>query len=257
MYDSASTAAARRAWELYERGFCRAAIDVLEVELTAKPEAGDLWRLRAILLQRQERRDEAFDNIQRALVLAPLGIEGMMVLADGYARTGRRTSAASIYTELAADECFPLELWESLYAGLCSVGSWQAALAFCRRMARERPDEDRVYFATAHALARLSRPDSLSLTMLRKAIDLNPDEPNYRAALVIQLMNMGHADEAYRTLAEMSPGTLGTLSCRCCLQKLLQLCIERGDAREAGRLASQLATLADAKSSASATEGLR
>jgi Flp pilus assembly protein TadD len=78
--------ALERAKSLFKHGFPRAAIDVLEMALREQPEAGSLWRLRAVLLQREGRRDEAFDNIQRARLL----VQG----------NGRR--AATIASQLAA-----------------------------------------------------------------------------------------------------------------------------------------------------------
>ncbi len=236
----------RRAESLLKHGFPRAAIDVLEVALREEPEAGALWRQRAVLLQREGRPYEAFDNVQRAMMLVPLGHEAMLVLADGYARGGRRVSAADIYSELATDESFPGELWEPLYAGLCTVKRWQAAMGFCRRMVRERSDDDRVYFAMAHGLGRLGRPPELSLNMIRRAIDLNPCEPRYRVSLAVQLLRMGRADDAYRAIVEISIEALATLSCRCCLHKALQLCIDRGDCLRAATIASQLAVTAAA-----------
>jgi tetratricopeptide (TPR) repeat protein len=246
---------ARRAESLQKHGFPRAAIDVLEVALREEPEAGALWRLRAVLLQRERRRDEAFDNVQRAMMLVPLGHEALLVLADGYARAGQRVSAADVYSQLAADDSFPGELWEPLYAGLCTVKKWQAALGFCRRMARERSDDDRVYFAMAHALGRLGRPPELSLNMIRTAIDLNPCEPRYHVSLAVQLLRLGRTDDAYRAIVEISIESLATLSCRCCLQKALQLCIDRGDCMRAATIASQLAVTAAAHAAKKSQEG--
>ncbi|BBO34906.1 tetratricopeptide repeat protein [Lacipirellula parvula] len=242
--------AARRAADLYERGFSRAAIDVLEAELRLQPEAGALWRLRAIMLQREGRLDEAFDNIQRALALVPLGYEGLLVLAAGYLRQGHRASAASLLTDLTADGDFPAELWEPLYNSLCAIERWQAALAVCRRAARLRPDDDGICFAAANTLARLGRPPQLSLAMLRRAIGLNSAEPRYRIALSMQLVRMGQIDEAYRTFCEMTRDEVEGIGCRCCLQKALQLCIDRGDAGRSSWLASRLAIISLAKRSA-------
>lgn len=244
--------AAQRATALYERGFSRVAIDVLEAELRLQPEAGALWRLRAIMLQREGRLDEAFDNIQTALALVPLGYEGLLVLAAGYLRQGHRASAASLLTDLTADGDFPAELWEPLYNSLCAMERWQAALAVCRRAARLRPDDDAICFAAANTLARLGRPPQLSLAMLRRAIGLNSAEPRYRIALSMQLVRMGQIDEAYRTFCEMTRDEVEGIGCRCCLQKALQLCIDRGDAGRSSWLASRLAMISLAKRSAAA-----
>jgi tetratricopeptide (TPR) repeat protein len=235
--------AARRATELFQRGFPRAAIDVLEAELARQPEEGALWRLRAVLLQREGRQAEAFDNIQRALALVPLGYEGLLVLAAGYVRHGHRASAASLLADLTADPEFPAELWEPLYNGLCSLERWQAALAVCRRAGRLRPDDDAICFAAANTLARLGRPPQLSLAMLQRAIGLNPAEARYRVSLAMQLARMGQIDEAYQTFSELTRAEIEGINCRCCLHKSLQFCIERGDAGRAAWLASRLATL--------------
>lgn len=237
--------AARRATQLYERGFSRAAIDVLEAELTRRPDDGALWRLRAILLQREGRQAEAYENIQRALMLAPLGYEGMLVLAAGDLRHGRRSAAASLLGDLAADPNFPAELWEPLYNGLAALERWQAALAVCRRAGRVRPDDDAICFAAANALGRLGRPPQLSMAMLRRAIGLNPDEPRYRVALAMLHMKLGQMDLAYSAFSELSQREVDSLDCRCCLQKALKLCIERGDVVRSARVASRLAALSN------------
>lgn len=247
--------ALQRARELEERGFRRAAIDVLEAELAQAPELGELWQKRAILLDREGRTAEAFDNIQRALVLSPLSVDGWLVLAQGYRRHGHRPSASSVYIDLANGDLSP-DTWLAVHDGLSSVGRWYAALSLCRRMAQQRPDDDAVYFAMAHTLARLGRPPELSINVLRKAIGLNPAEPRYRASLAIQLLRIDRDEEAYACIAEMPLAAVESLSCRCCLQKILQLCIDSGDAARAAIVAGRLAKLKDASArSAKPAEG--
>ena len=239
--------AARRASDLYERGFSRAAIDVLEAELRSRPDDGALWRLRGVMLQREGRFDEAFADIQQALALVPVGYEGLLILASGYLRQGHRAAAASLLSDLVSDCRFPAELWESLYNSLCALERWQAALAVCRRAARQRPDDDAICFAAANTLTRLGRPPQLALAMLRRAIGLNPAEPRYRVSLAMQLARMGQLDDAYRTFCELSRGEVEGINCRCCLHKALQLCIERGDVNRSAWLAGRLAAMSLAK----------
>lgn len=232
----------QRARELEERGFRRGAIDVLEAELTRTPDAGALWEQRAVYLHRDQRFAEAYDNIQHALTLAPLGVEGWIVLGDGYCRQGHCFAAASVFLDLAGRE-LTAETWQAVHDGLAGLGRWCAALAVCRRAAKQRPDDDAVYFAMAHTLARLGRPPELSINVLRKAICLNPTEPRYRASLAIQLLRLDRRDEAYAGIAALPTEMLEAMTCRCCVQKILQLCIARGDAARAATLAGQLARL--------------
>jgi tetratricopeptide (TPR) repeat protein len=238
--------AVRRARSLETHGFRRAAIDVLEAALANEPDAGALWRLRAVLLTRDGRHDEAFADIQQALALAPLEAEELLILADGYADAGLEASAADVYLALAPRGDLAYELWPKLFAGLCRVKRWQSALAVCRRAAQERPDDDLAFYAMAQAMARLGRPAEMIIGVLCKAIDLNPADPRPRVLLAIQLLRVGKHGEAYGCLADLPPKSFADVSCACCAWKLLRLCVANGDASRAAVFAAQLAHLSAA-----------
>lgn len=243
IYQPTHASAIRRAQELYERGFARPAIDVLEAELTRSPDNGAAWRLRAVLLAREGRMDEAFDNIQQALTLVPLGYEGLLVLAGGYLRAGRRELARCLCLECARNERFPTALWEPLYALLTGLELWSGALRLCQRALRERPEDDVLCFVTAQALRRCGRPPEHAAAMLRKAVHLNPRDVRYRVALTVQLIQLQRSQEAQAHLEKLSHGDLAAVDCRCCLQKLLPACIQLGDGERAAAVARRLAQL--------------
>ncbi len=238
--------AARRALALEKHGFRRAAIDVLEAALAAEPDAGALWRLRGVLLAREGRHEEAFANIEHALALAPLGPDALLILADGYARTGLTTSAVDVYQQLAEDEARPYELWVELFAGFGRVKLWQAALSVCRRAAQVRADDDAVYYAMAQAMIRLRRPAEMVTSVLLKAVGLNPADARYRVLLATQLLRTGKQRQAYLCVADLPPELFADVSCSCCAWKLLRLCIAFGDATRAALFGAQLAHLAAA-----------
>ena len=238
--------AARRARSLEAHGFRRAAIDILEAALSGEPEAGALWRLRAVLLSRDCRHEEAFFDVQHALSLVPLGVAELLILADGYARTGLEASAADVYLSLVEQDDLPHEEWPQLFAGLCAVKRWQSALAVARRAAQDRSDDDLAYYAMAQTLPRLGRPAEMIIGVLCKAVDLNPNDPRYRVLLAIQLIRAGKPTEAYGSLAELPPESFAEVSCTCCAWKLLRLCVTCGDATRAAVFASQLAHLSAA-----------
>ena len=236
--------AVRRALALEKHGFRRAAIDVLEATLGAEPDIGSLRRLRGVLLSREGRHDEAFAEIQQALVLASLGPEELLILADGYARAGLTASAVDVYQQLADDENRPYEMWVDVFAGLGRAKRWQAALGVCRRAAEVRADDDAVYYAMAQALVRLERPAEMVVSVLCKAIDLNPSDARYRVLLATQLLRTGKQREAYGCIADLAPESFADLTCACCAWKLLRLCISFGDATRAALFGAQLARLA-------------
>jgi tetratricopeptide (TPR) repeat protein len=236
--------AARRAKSLEAHGFRRAAIDVLEAAIAQEPDAGPLWRLRSVLLHREGRREEAFADVQQAFALSPLGPTELLILAEGYARRGFENSAFDVYEQLAADESRPHEMWVAIFAGLWQLKRWQAALNLCRRAAQQRPDDDAVFFAMSQALVRMGRPAEMIITVLQKAIDLNPADSRYRVLLATQLLRLGKHREAYKCVAELPPNEFGDLSCACCGWKLLRLCVSYGDVPRAAVFGAQLATLA-------------
>jgi tetratricopeptide (TPR) repeat protein len=235
--------AARRARSLEAHGFRRAAIDVLEAALMKESDAGPLWRLRAVLLAREGRHDEAFHDTQQALALVPVGPIGLLILADGYARTGLVNSAADVYQALAWDRDRPHDLWPAIFAGLFRLKRWAACLALCRRAAHERPDDDRAYFAMAQSLARLGRPAETIIAVLEKAIDLNPADARYRVLMSMQQLRCGRQHAAYDCIAQLSPESYAEIDCGCCVWKLLRLCVTVGDSQRAALLGARLAQL--------------
>jgi tetratricopeptide (TPR) repeat protein len=246
--------AARRARSLETHGFRRAAIDVLEAALMQEPDAGPLWRLRAVLLAREGRHDEAFHDVQRALALVPLGQIGLLILADGYARTGLVDSAADVYQTLACDEDRPHELWPAIFAGLFRLRRWTACLELCRRAAHERPDDDRAYLAMAQSLARLGRPAETIIAVLGKALDLNPADVRARVLMAMQQLRCGLQSAAYACVAELSPESYAEIDCGCCAWKLLRLCVTAGDSQRAALLGARLAQLSAVRRGQAAEE---
>jgi tetratricopeptide (TPR) repeat protein len=235
--------AARRARSLEAHGFRRAAIDVLEAALATDPDAGPLWPLRAAMLHREGRHDEAFADIQVALTVTPLGPDALLILADGYARAGLETSAADVYEQVATAPARAYEMWAPIFAGLWQLKRWQAALNVCRRAAQERPDDDGVYFAMAQALVRMGRPAEMIISVLSKAIDLSPNDSRYRVLLATQFLRTARQQEAYNCIVDLSPEAFADVTCACCAWKLLRLCVTYGDAPRSAVFAAQLAHL--------------
>lgn len=244
MSKTAADSVESRAIDLFDAGYRRQAIDVLEAHLADHEEDGPAWRLRAALLFREGRLDEAFDDVQRALALAPLGPEAWVVLADGYIRSGKRRSAADVLANLAADDSLPYELWLPVFDGLFHLGMWQAALAVSRRAAREHPDDDLVYFSMAHAMLRGRQPVEQAIHLIERAIALNPVEARYRVTLAVKLLRIGRRREAHECVTALGAKAIGAMNCRCCLEKFLRLTIEQGDAELASLLAGRLAQIA-------------
>ncbi|QDU57644.1 tetratricopeptide repeat protein [Aeoliella mucimassa] len=238
---SPNESVARRAVELHQRGFTKAAIDILEVELQDHPNRGNLWQLRAELLHHQGRFDLALENLEHALLLVPLQTKGHLLLADCHRRLGHDELATHIYLELA--EHTGLEdndLWQ-LLRGLAATGNWRQAAEVCRREVQQKPDDDRLLFCLAQSLVRLRQPAERVVPLLRRAIHLAPCNCRYRVVLVLQLLKHHRDQEAYDELRQITATDVDSICCRGCLHRLLQLALSQGDADRAEALARHLA----------------
>jgi len=244
MHNTDDNCVESRARRLYAAGFHRVAIDILTVHLSGHPDDGAAWRLRAVLLHRQGRWEEAFHDVQRALVLAPLGLESWVVLAEGYLRSGKRSSAADVFARLAGDEKLPADIWRPVFEGLMQLGVWQLALAVSRRAARARPEDDIAYYSMALAMLRGKQPVEQAVHLIEKSLALNPSDSRYQVTLAVQLIRLGRHAEAHERIANFSAETLASTSCRCGLEKFLRLAIHGGDAALAARLAERLSQIA-------------
>jgi hypothetical protein len=181
--------------------------------------------------------------MQHALALVPLGPEDLLVLGEGYERTGLKASAVDVFTSLADCDELPTDLWLRIFAALVRVGQRQAALELARWAARGRPDDDVAYYAMAQALICLKRPPEMIVGVLCKAVDLNPADARYRTLLALQLVRLDKIGEAYGCVAELAAECYAEVSCACCVWKLLRLCVTHGDAPRAAVFGAQLAHL--------------
>ena len=235
------SAACRRAIELFERGFTRGAIDILEVELAKSPHNGHLWRLRAVLLHQGGQLLEALDNIERAQLLVPLDHYGQLILADGLCEVGRDALAADTYHTLAKQPGLDLVVLNGLYAGFAKLGHWRDAARVCRLALEQTPDDDTLLFALARSLMQLEQPADAIVPLLRRAVQLAPTVQSYRVALVVQLVKQRRCDEAYTQLRMLPAAAIDSVCCHGCLRRLIALAIEFGDGPRASAFAAQLA----------------
>ena len=232
----------QRARELHQRGFTKAAIDILEVELQGRPNEGILWHLRATLLYGLGRFVEALADIEQAMMLIPLDSRGHLLLADCHRKLGHQEMAIHTYTELANHRAgMSEEDLLRLLRGLAATGCWKQAAQVCRQEVEVHPDDDRMLFCLAQSLVRLSQPADTVLPLLRRAIQLAPAVCRYRVVLVLQLIKHNRTREAYQELTNITAMDIDSICCRGCLHRLLQLALAHGDADRAETFARQLA----------------
>lgn len=231
-----------RALDMHRRGFTRGAIDVLEVELTRLPDDGHLWQVRALLLYHAGRFAEALHDVERAQLLVPLMPAARFVMAECLRHLDHEELAGDVYLALAekcsaSDELLPL-----LQRGLGQLEMWPEVARICRWVLDHVPDDDLQVYLLSRAALQMDQPPQAVVPLLRRAVYLAPSVHRYRAALVIQLVEMRRCDEAYRELRQLPDAALQDVCCKGCLRRLLELAMAYGDAPRAGAFAAQLAS---------------
>ena len=198
MDESKQRTACQRATKLFKSGFTRPALDVVELGLAANPERGDLWLLRATILHSEARWADALVAMETASTLIPLTVGGELVLADCYSHIGKHELALTSYKYLLARQTLPVDFYAALYAGFKRAGKFDLAMSACRKAIELAPDNDEAYFGMAHSMSALAYPPRQITTVLRRAVDLSPDKPQYRISLALQLSLTKRRGQAYK-----------------------------------------------------------
>jgi Flp pilus assembly protein TadD len=225
---------------LYERGFVRASLGTLARGVDQFPDTARIWELQGILLHREEDFAGAEFALETATMLAPLSMAGEYALAACYLKTGHLAAAGAIYEHLHNRRHVPTARLAELASGLARCGMLHQALKVCRQAAELEPDCEEAIYGMAHYMSRLSYPAEQIIPLLQKAVDLAPHEPSYRLALIGWLARTGSFRQAYRQLQAISPQSLESIECTCCLHRLIQVGRVAGDRRLVAQLSDWL-----------------
>lgn len=254
MEQTSPTSLVHRAAKLFQAGLFQPALDIIELEFNNSPDQEDLLILSATILHAQANWSAALVAIETASTLVPLPLSGQLVLADCFSHTGKHELALVAYQHLLSKESLPLDYYAALYAGFDRAGKTELALATCRKAIELSPDSDEAYFGMAHSMSKLAYSPRQITSVLRKAVALAPDEPNYRISLVVQLLLTKRRGEAHKILTAGSDALLNNLQCPCIARQVLDLCIWAGDVERCSLLGGVLAKMSHSMRQATVDE---
>jgi tetratricopeptide (TPR) repeat protein len=240
---TAAENAACRALRLYEAGRHRAAVAVLTVAICRSSDTARLWRLRGVIHHAMQQWKTALADVEHAQLLAPLCVESQLVLADGFAFTGRAELAVTAYEHLLTCGDLPAETYATIYRGLLICQRRDLAIECCRAAVRANPDDHAAYFAMAHCMAALRYSATFIAAVLEKAVEAAPDRDVYRVSLALQLTRCRRLEEAYAHLCETPIQAIETMACACSMKLLVQLCEWAEDSERGAILSEQLGRL--------------
>ncbi|MEN1678634.1 MAG: hypothetical protein AAGJ46_03520 [Planctomycetota bacterium] len=229
----AESEAHSRAIELHHAGQTPVAIELLGQAIKGSPYSGELLVLRAILLHSEQAWAAALSDAETAMLLMPLPVGGELVLADCYWQVGQKELALVGYEHLLERGPLTAAVYAGVYTGLRRCGRHDLALRACRAAVELEPDNDAAYYGMAHCMASLRYAAAYVAGVLRRAVELNPDNVVYRASLAVQLLRDGKPSDAYAVLAELAAEELSAIDCHCSAKLIARLCSWAGDKRRA------------------------
>jgi len=220
-----------RALQLFEEGQLCAAHRELHHVLSQDGDFGRAWELLGQIYHTWSQTDQAISCLERASSLVSLRASAMFALADCYAKTGQTELANEMLRYLQKRQDAPASLLLEVAAHWDLRGEMLPAIAACREAVRRDPDWALPYFDLSFYLGKSGAPPHIIEATARKAISLAPENPRFRVGLAGFLQTCGRECEAYALLAPVTLNHIQTMTCPCCLARLVAIFEAAGDRR--------------------------
>lgn len=212
-----------RAKGLYENGMTAAALELLEFHLADQPHDAASIELRGIIFHSIRAFEQARNELEAAGLIRPLTASGLLALAESYWFTGKRQISLQLYDKLAKREDVHHCLLSGLAMGLGRAKRYHDALEVCRRAAAHNPVCHHARYGVAYYMSKIGYPPELIYPIIHGVADMAAGIFHYRMAVATILCRMQFFDRAYLAVADASVEELNSVTCRCCLERLIGL----------------------------------
>lgn len=240
-----STQVLQHADQLVRCGLLHSALAALKRQLQRTPDEGRLWELKGLILHKSNCPLHAVAAFENASLLVPLSTAGQMAWADSYLLMGKPERALPLVPHLIRRADLPTACLPLLAGRFARFGATSGAQLVCRAWVRRQPQSDAAHFALAVNMIRLDQSPPRVLRVLRKAIALAPHCWRYQFTLAQYLLQYEGAPSAYETLMAIPCSALALLPCRCCVDRLYELCLQFEDYERCSVLAARRVQLAE------------
>lgn len=210
-------------YDVYERGSFDRARELVEAYLEYRCEDGRAWELKGLIHLAQGEDSQSVAALERASLLVPLSSAGQVCLGHGYGRIGRRSLSRDLLVDLIDNETLEIELLLQVGTALDAIGHPALAMRACRRATQRDPDVAQAYYDMGYYAARCGYPLSVTESLARRAIFLDPDRVSYRVGLASLLVRNGRRREAHELMRHFSNDQIAAIDCRPCLERIVEL----------------------------------
>ena len=184
-------------------------------------------------------------TLELASLEAPIDEESRILLAIAYGIVGRRILSRDLLMAAARSGRLGEAELLRVASALESIDEPQRALHVCRAAGRLAPDSAAVSYQMGFYAARCGEPLGTCEALIRRAVELEPKNVQYRVGLASLLLQLGRDVEAFVAVDPVIPSRLDDVSCECCLKKLANLFFDFDDVARAKLCAGRLAAAKD------------
>lgn len=191
--------------------------------LKGDPNDGKAWELLGLELRSGGKSQLAADAFERASLIVTLHPLSRILLAESYALLGHIELAQDLYL-LAADSCSQdTDLLLTIASGLEGLGNSKLALELARRAGEVDPQSGQVAYDISFYTMRCGCSAYLAESLCWKAVELEPDNVDFRIGLATLLVRLGKTEQACVVLRKLEREGFARVTCRCCLERIADL----------------------------------
>ena len=224
----------------YEHGRYRLAVQFAEYAIARDPENAVALRvLGQALVQRREIAG-GIDALERSSLLRPLGWDAHIDLACAYGTLGKRKLSRDLLMQAGISERLNATQLLRVAAGLASADEPSLAMEACRLAGVKSPDFAEVHYQMGYYALGCGYPVSVTESLIRHAVGLEPNNIHYRLGLASLLSRIGRNVEAAEVVSSWLPDGLAAITCGSCLKRIANLFFDLGDEIRARQAAARL-----------------
>lgn len=162
-------------------------------------------------------------QLETATLLVPLKVTARVCLAHAYGRIGRLRLSGELLAAMIDDDDIAPHLLLQIAVGLDFANRPDLAASACEKATQLTPKVAQAWYDLGYYLGRSGGDDTAVERLARKAVGMSPDNVRYRVGLAGLLVKSQRFPEAYELVKEFSKADIESISCSCCLQRIVSL----------------------------------
>jgi Flp pilus assembly protein TadD len=188
--------------------------------LSSSPDDGRVRELLGQILSRTKRPIEAREQLEIASCLVPLSPNGQLLLAECYLGEGHLQLALDMLSHLSRrDDADVLVLRSAAEAADSCDHPWIAREIAIR--AARRFSDAQLWYELGYYCVRMGCPVRHAEGHARKAIELDPENVEYRIGLCSLLAKNDRLSDAFELVRRFGKNEVDRVCCESCLRTLL------------------------------------